>query len=54
MNENYGVDIKNERRLWCRRLRGDMIEVFKMIYGIDKESSFVWMRIEEQEEMTFV
>ena len=22
--------------LRCRRLRGDMIEVFKMIYGIDK------------------
>ena len=23
-------------RIWCRRLRGDMIEVFKMIHVIEK------------------
>ena len=34
-----------------RRLRGDMIDVFKMIHGIDKVNLgkfFVWTRIEEQ------
>ena len=40
-----------------RRLRGDMIEVFKMIHGIDKViqgSFFVQMRMKVQEKIVYV
>ena len=43
--------------LRVRRLRGDMIEVFKMIHGIDKvnlEKLFVLMRMEEKESIVYV
>ena len=42
--------------LRCRRLRGDMIEVFKMIHDIDKVNLgklFIWMRT-EQENIVYV
>ena len=37
-----------------RRLMGDMIEVFKIIYVIDKGNVFVQMRMEEQEKKVYV
>ena len=41
-----------------RRLRGDMIEMFKMIHGIDKVNMgkllYIEMRIEEQKNIVFV
>ena len=40
-----------------RRLRGDMIEVFKVIHGIDKvnlENLFVRMRMKEQENIVYI
>ena len=40
-----------------RRLRGDMIEVFKMIHGIDKvnlEKLFCIDEVEEQENIVYV
>ena len=40
-----------------RRLKGDMIEVLKMIHGTDKVNLgkllFLWMRMEEQENGIF-
>ena len=43
--------------LRCRRLKGGMIEVFKMIYGIDKlnleKFFFVQMRMKGQENSLF-